>query len=397
MTGKLENEYRQRQLALAKALKKEGLRGALVVSRGGSTFDRFADVFYLSGHYQIYGYLPETPDLFSGRAHCALVIDAEGKSILCLSVGEYDEDNVVADHVRCTEKFSKTVAEALDDAGLGSGQVGLIGSDVLPLFYAREISDRLPHLEWRDSDSVLQQIRRIKSPAEQETIRNAARIHAEALARIHERLEPGVTEAEAISAFIEGVTAKGAGLYFASISSGPRIARWCSTGLPGYSTRPIKSGEMVRFDTGIILNGYLSDFGRTLVCGEADENQTRLIGTVQTAVDRMIEGIIPGRLICEAVADGEAALVDLEVVSQPDGAGSIYSSFPVHWGHGLGMGWERPILTESDTTRIAAGMYLAVERTLSMVGTGTAAAEQTLLVTETGADVISGGIDGRWK
>lgn len=397
MSASGKDEYRQRQAALAEAMAKQGLRGALVVSRGGATFDRFADVFYLAGHYQMYGYLPETPELFSGRSHCALVIDAGGNSILCISVDEYDEENVLADDVRCSEKFSQTVAVALADAGLGSGQVGLIGSDVLPLFYAREISERLPDLEWRDSDALLQRIRMVKSPSEQNIIRNAARIHSEALGRIRDVLEPGVSEAEAMSAFIEAVTAKGAGLYFAAVSSGPKIARWCSVGLPGYSTRPIKSGEMMRFDTGVILDGYLSDFGRTLVCGEANADQTRLIATVQTAVNRMIAGIRPGRLICEAVADGEAALADLGVTSEPAGAESIHSSFPVHWGHGLGMGWERPILTVRDTTPIVAGMYLAVERTLTMVDVGTAAAEQTLLVTDTGAQVISEGVDERWN
>lgn len=48
------------------------------MSRGGGTFDRFANVFYVSGHYQSYAYLPETPGLFSGSSHAALVVSAMG-------------------------------------------------------------------------------------------------------------------------------------------------------------------------------------------------------------------------------------------------------------------------------------------------------------------------------
>ena len=101
-----EKEYRLRQQRFAAALDVADLRGAVVVSRGGSTLDRYADVYYLTGHYQSYSYLPDEPGLFSSRAHTAAVIARTGEVLLCVSVPEYDETAVVADDVRCGDDFA---------------------------------------------------------------------------------------------------------------------------------------------------------------------------------------------------------------------------------------------------------------------------------------------------
>ena len=81
-------EYRERQRRFAECIAAAGMDAAVVISRGGGTFDRFANVFYLTGHYQSYAYLPETPGLFSGRSHAALVVSASGEAVLCVSVPE---------------------------------------------------------------------------------------------------------------------------------------------------------------------------------------------------------------------------------------------------------------------------------------------------------------------
>lgn len=390
------DEYRTRQAAFAGALRRAGLPGAVVFSRGGATFDRFADVFYLTGFYQSYSYLPETPGLFSGRAHCALVVTADGASILCVAVAEYDPADLLADDIRHSDDFARTVSGAMRDAALASGTVGLVGSDILPVFQDRRLRTELPDVAWRDCDELLHAIRRIKSPAEQALIRRAARVHADALYQIAPRLQAGNTEAELFAPFMADVTRAGAGIYFAAMSSGPKIAHWCSEGLIGFSTRRITAGEMLRFDTGIVLGGYLSDFGHTTVCGTPSADQRRLINMAQDAVDHTIAEIRPGRTVAQIVAAGERTLADLGVTQTEKGPGTIHSSFPVHWGHGLGMGWERPMMTASDQTEIVPGMYLAIERTLTMPGTGTAAAEQTILVTDSGVEVISAGPNSRW-
>lgn len=391
------SEYRQRQTAFAAALAEAGLPGAVVFSRGGGTLDRYADILYLTGFYQGYGYLPETENLFSGRAHAALVIDRAGTSLLCVAVPEHEPGTVVAGEMRASPDFSATVAAALGELGLDRGEVGLVGGDVLPHLQSRKIAARLPDLAWHECDELLHAIRRIKSPAEMDAIRRAAGVHVAALEAMQSAVAPGRTEADLVAAFGDVALRAGAGIYFTSVASGPEVARWSSRALPGFSTRPLQDGDMLRFDTGIVLDGYLSDFGRTMVAGREAASQRRLLDTLHAALDATLDAIAPGRRVSEVVATGEAALAALGVAANPGEAGSIYSSFPVHWGHGLGMGWERPMMTSTDETLIRPGMYLAIERTLGMVGIGTAAAEQTLLVTEDGIEILSAGRRGRWS
>src|SRR5437870_148858 len=146
------SEYAERRRRLAALAEREGLDGVLVVSRGGSTFDRYADALYLTGHYQSYSYLPDAPNLFSARAHTALVLAADATNVLCVSVPELDRDRVNADEVRHGADFAATLTGAVDDLRLDGKRLGLIGADVLPVRYWRQITDRLPAVAWTDCD-----------------------------------------------------------------------------------------------------------------------------------------------------------------------------------------------------------------------------------------------------
>lgn len=391
------SEYRKRQAAFAGQLAKAGLPGAVVVSRGGATYDRHAGVQYLCGHYQTYSFLPDDGVLFSGRAHCAAVVSATGRTILCTSVAEFDEHAVCADEVRHSEDFCKTVAGAMQSLGLDAGPVGILGADTLPLAYAQRIARHIPAAEWRDCDELLDRLRRIKSEAEKSVIRRATRLHVAAIEAAISAVVPGATEAQVVSAFGEVALAGGAALYFHALSSGPDIDRWTARAMPGFSLRRVQEGDLVRFDFGIVLDGYLSDFGRTVVAGEPNREQERLIRTVEYGIDAFLAAVRPGRPVSEAVAEAEGALAEMGVATGPGQGIGIHSSFPVHWGHGLGLGWERPYLAASETLNFEPGMYLAVERTLTAAGVGTAAAEQTLLIGSDGIEILSEGPTGRWS
>jgi Xaa-Pro dipeptidase len=392
-----KQEYRSRQQTFAASLDHSGLGGAVVVSRGGSTLDRYANVLYLTGHYQSYSYLPDAPGLFSGRAHTALVMSASGRAILCTSVPEYDEGSVFADDVRCTDDFAATIAGATASLGLDRGPLGLIGADVLPFTVSRKLASLMPSITWRDCEDLLLTQRRSKSAAERDIIRRAAAIHTACLESMKSLAIPGHTEADLIAEFGRLALKNGAGLYFTSLASGPKIARWASCALPGFGVRRLAEGDLVRFDMGIVVEGYLSDFGRTLVIGEPTAEQRRLLDTLHLGIDAVLAAVKPGRSVRDVVTDGEKALRDAGVTANDQGRGTIHASFPVHWGHGLGLGWERPWITETETLSIEPWMYLAIERALTATGIGTAAAEQTVLVAESGIEILSECANGRWS
>ena len=154
---------------------------------------------------------------------------------------------------------------------------------------------------------------------------------------------------------------------------------------------------MVKIDLGIVVDGYLSEFGRTYVLGEASEKQRKLLDTLHAALGTVIDFIKPGVSAQEIVACGDSALASLGVATAEKGApGQITGSYPVLWGHGLGLGFERPWLISGEELTIEEDMYLAVEKFLSLENIGTAAAEQNLLVGADGVEVLTNSTEGLW-
>lgn len=389
-------EFRDRRRRFAGRIGAAGVDAAIVISRGGGTFDRFADVFYLTGHYQSYAYLPETPGLFSGRSHAALVVSASDEAVLCVSVPEIARERLAVDDVRYGAEFAATIAQACRDLGAHAGRLGVVGDDVMPAQMWLRLRDLLGFETLHDLGEQLADLRRIKSPAEQSLVRAAASTGRRAMTAFLETLSPGTSEAEAVAAAAGVAVAEGAGVYFAAVSSGPHSAFYSATPLPGYGTRCLHDGDLVRADLGIVLDGYLCDFSRTAVVGTPSADQDRLRETLTGALDRVIDCLSPGMAAAEVAAVGDEALAAAGVGTAADRPDGMHASYPAHWGHGLGLGWERPWLVSSEPLVLEAGMVLAVERAITLDGVGTVAAEQNLLLTVSGAELLTAGPAGRW-
>lgn len=389
-------EYQQRRERFAECIAAAGLDAAIVISRGGGTFDRFANVLYLSGHYQPYAYLPETPGLFSGRSHTALVVSSSADTALCVSVPDVATGGVAVDDIRHGDDFAATIAKACRDLGADPSRLGIVGNDVMPVQMWARLRELLSFEVLHDLEEQLEALRRIKSPAEQSLVRAAAGTGRRAISAFLDRLAPGATEAEAVAAAAEVAVSDGAGIYFAAVSSGPNSGHYSATPLPGYGTRRIADGDLVRVDLGIVRDGYLCDFGRTAVIGTATLDQRRLLEVLTAALDQVIDGLAPGMPVADLVAIGDTALIKAGVGTPADHPGGIYASYPAHWGHGLGLGWERPWLVSSESLTLEPGMVLAVERAVTVDGIGTAAAEQNLLLTDDRAELLTAGPKGRW-
>jgi Xaa-Pro aminopeptidase len=391
------DELFQRQVLFAETLGAGGLRGALVVSRGGGTYDRHANVCYLTGHYQSFVYLPENPPRWSGRSHTIFVIAPDARAVLCISVpGEYGHAPLAAEDVRVGEDFIEVVIGAARDLGLDRGRVGLVGLDVLPGNLWDRLRAGLPDTVFERADEGLHVLRRRKSVAEQEAIRAAAAVGRRGMSAYLGALAPGATEAEAVAAAVGSVVRDGGGIYLVAASSGDATWSYTTQPLPGFGTRALQEGDLVRFDLVCVVDGYLSDFGRAAVVGVPTGAQAGLLGVLQSGLDAAIAAIRPGVAVRDVVAAGDAAMRDSGVLLDPEEPGNLRAAYPPHWGHGLGMGWERPWFVESEDLVIEDGMYLAIERAVTLEGVGTASAEQNLLVHADGIEVLTAGPNGTW-
>ena len=120
----------------------------------------------------------------------------------------------------------------------------------------------------RTGAALVNRLRRVKTDAELDTMARACRTVEAAMAAVTPRVQPGVTMAELREEVEAELRAAG--------SLTPSFATHIFTGMDADSLdtgtatarTPLADGTAVLFDFGGVVDGYCSDFGRTVVAGE---------------------------------------------------------------------------------------------------------------------------------
>ena len=127
-------------------------------------------------------------------------------------------------------------------------------------------------------------------------------------------------------------------------------------------------------------HGYLSELERTMFLGQPSADQKRFFGHMLELQDISFEAIRPGA----AGAD-----VDRSVRAYYERE-DLWPYWRHHVGHGLGQRiHESPFLDVGDETPLEPGMVLSVEPGLYVPGLGGFRHSDTVLVTETGCELIT--------
>jgi Xaa-Pro aminopeptidase len=377
-------EFRLRQDAARAACSAAGLDGLVVYSRGGACVDMYADVLYLSNHYSQQPAMGDHAGIGTARAHGVLVLPVDGPCIAVVDVPWWRPDLVVADDVRMSTDVTDAVAGAIRDTGLDTKRWALVGSSSMTAAAYRGLVSALPlHDRIRVEDEIIETLRLVKSPAEQQLIRQSVAIGDETVRAIMGAATPGATEAEAVAAGYAVLVPAGAALYDAPCGSGPNAHHFTWARLPSYdATRPMRTGEIFHFDSYGAYGGYLWDFGRSTVIGtEPSPKQHAILETTIAGVEAICDAIRPGMTASDVGDFGAAWLRGSPI-------GHALPEFPAV-GHGIGMSWERPWLMHGDPTVLEPGMFLAVELLLGDRETGLCMFEQNGFVTTSGFELLS--------
>jgi Xaa-Pro aminopeptidase len=362
-------EYRARQERVRDLMAVQGSPGVAVVGRGGGTYDRHGDLWYLTGHYQAYPYLHDRPPLWSGRSHAVLVLPVAGPSVLLCSAPEMEE-GLPVDDMRSGGDFAALCRDALDPVRRGGRLVGL---DALPASLARQ----LPLEQMLPDDDLLEPLRRRKSVSERAILRHAAHIASVGIDSLTAAATEGATEAEAVAAGLEPALRAGAWPYLLSLAAADRTSSYTGRPSPGYRPeRPFRAGELVRLDYVIVYDGYYADFGRTFTVGSPDPAALDAVTKLRRALDAAIQAARPGATAGDVAAAATASVEDGRL------------GYPPHWGHGLGLGWEGPWLLPGSAEPIEQDYALAIEATIHY-GDITVSGEENLLVGEGAPEVLS--------
>lgn len=226
-------------------------------------------------------------------------------------------------------------------------------------------------------------LRLIKDPHEQECLRRAGRITAEAMAETLEAVRSGMTEREVAGIFEGLMRRKGGGMlsFPTLVGAGERSA----LAHPEPTDRVISEGELLLLDGGTTVEGYHADMTRTIVVGEPDARQREVLGAVREALETAIALIRPGVPISRVVKAVHA-------VMERHGLGQAN---PFGLGHGVGLALhEEPWLDTGEVGVLQAGMVLAVEPGAYLPGWGGARLEELIRVGPDGAERLTA-LDGR--
>ena len=380
--GILVDEFLARQATTRELAAAAGHAGVIAIGR--SFYDRPGALAYLTHHFPPFP-ATEFDGGFRGLGHGVFVLPVEGPSTLVVDSGFYREDLIVADEVRVALDLPSETAAVLRDLGIGSGQVGLVGEDILPLAFFGEMLDEVPNLDLVPDERLVAQQRAVKSPAEQALLRRAAEIAEAGLGAALEAIRVGVTERQVCAAGTAAALAAGADFVrYLRVHSGPWSAwpsRW-----PQATDRVMEAGDIIALDIIGAYQGYGFDVLRTTVCGDPSPDARDLLEAALLATERATDAARAGATAESVHQAGCEAL----------SAAGYGEYLPGFVGHGIGLETvEAPQLRRGVATRLEPGMVLCIEPGLFIGDRGGACVEQELIVTDSGPPELITGLDAR--
>ena len=382
VTAIAPGEFAARRQRTLELVRRDNLKGVLVFARGGGTLDRYADVLYLTNFYTPYPYIPDLQGNWSARAHTSFIVPAHGEPTLIIDTPNDGRIALESDHIVYTDFVVEETIKAMRKAGLDRGPVGLVGGDAMPSTTYNQIAEALPEVQWRNAQSILNEQRMIKSPAEIALLRRAAKIGSRMIEAMMAAAEPGATHGDVVAAGLQVLVPAGGMLYSSFMASGrggdtPVLVK---SNFPTWgSKQPLENGMWLRLGISGVVDGYYFDVSRSRAIGPPSKRQVEMFEAAMAACEAGIAathaGTTAGRI-------GDAGLKKQEDMGFP--IKGVFSAL----GHGIGLGWDSPWLARGDQTTIVPNMVLNYERTISHGGY-LGDYEDTALVTHDGVERLT--------
>jgi Xaa-Pro aminopeptidase len=231
------------------------------------------------------------------------------------------------------------------------------------------------HDRLRTGSSLVNELRRVKTAEELAAMERAIATVEHTMAAVAALVVPGVTMADLVEAVEHELRVAG--------SRCPSFATHIITGLgeddldSGTVTarRAVTEGTSVMFDFGGVVDGYCSDFGRTIYCGEPPADYLEIYEIMLAAQEA-------GRAAASA---GTPAREVNAACRKPIEDAGLGEHFGHRMGHGIGMDvHERPFISPEDETPLRAGMTFTDEPSIIIPGRFSVRIEDIVVCDESG-------------
>ncbi len=365
-------EFDARLAALRNEMDSRNLRACLISAP--------ENVFYLTG-LDHWGYF----------APHILIVPASGEMVL---VTRAMEGVTVTNHVlnarfeghADSESIATRTSRVLFDLGVEKRRIGFEAqSSGMSAGSVARLQADLPNAAWIDASGLVDDLRLIKSPAEQHFVRDAARVSDVAVAAAMNAIQLGASEREVAAACQSAMTLAG-GTYpgFGPfIRSAARLGEEHTT----WSSARFVEGDSAFLELSGCVARYHAPLGRLVHVGRAPGSARAMQAVASEAFDAACQALRPGALFRDVYAAWQSVV---------DKAGlSHYRRH--HCGYAVGIGvppsWTGGnkvvgLRADSDLT-VAPGMTFHLISWLMGTGRGDFFVSNTVLVGERGAEILT--------
>jgi len=284
---------------------------------------------------------------------------------------------------------------------------------VYPLSPKRHVPDHIPRPDYADHEQgePLTEMRHLGSPPrllsaeEQEQLRTVCRMAREVLDIAASHIKPGITTDE-LDEIVHNETIK-RNAYPSPLNYRRFPKSVCTSvnevichGIP--DRRPLQEGDIINIDVTCYYNGFHGDLNETYPVGKIDEDSKKLIRTTRLCLDEAIVRCKPGALFR-----------DIGKIIEPIAKANGCSTVRTYTGHGINDLFHcSPNIPHYAKNKavgtMKAGMAFTIEPMINLGlwqaehwpdnwtattadGRRSAQFEETLLITETGVEILTAG------
>jgi Xaa-Pro aminopeptidase len=245
------------------------------------------------------------------------------------------------------------------------------------------------------AEGIISALRGRKTPAEMARIRKAIDTTEAIYRRTFDHLQPGMTEKQ-VAKFMHaqiienGVTEAWDHENCPAVNSGPASP----VGHSGPTDIVLERGHLVHFDFGVRQEDYCSDIQHMVYLLKPGETQApppvqRAFQTVVIAIQQAVKAMRPGVIGAEIDQVARSTITSAGYPEYMYGTGHRLGRTAHDGGGMLGPRWEK--YGGLPDQPLEAGQVFTVEPGVAVPGYGYVGLEEDVLVTETGAELLSAG------
>lgn len=370
-----ESEYRQRVSRVQQRMGDQQLDAILCTS--------LANICYLTG--------VESPSV---HANWFTLVPAAGDPVMLLT--DFESHNArVGSWLENWTTFPigrghlETAARLVLDNGLSGKRVAIEGGRFSSLTADdhRKLRSLLDEVKLVDTTELIERVRAVKSPAEIGYMREAGRLSEVGMQAAFDQIAEGNTDNQVAAAAYQAMIAGGSEYtcYPVFLTVGHR------SGIPHTTFRrnQLKMGDPLFMEVGACICRYSSPLLRGAVIGEPNDLLRRMADACCAGVNQMVETIRPGLSGDEVAREASRCLEGLpeNLVWHGYYGYSVGLGFPPSWSDCVGT-----LIKLDNSVILEPGMTYHCSLSLRDIGRIGTTCSETIAITETGCEVLTGNL-----